>query len=245
VPPPPSTQDAAVARPRNDPRQYDDLVEEWWRPRGAFAMLHWIAEARARLVPPAPHTDALLVDIACGAGLLAPHLAGKGYRHIGVDRTATALACAALHGVTPLQGDALQIPLADGCADLVCAGEILEHVADLEGAVAEACRVLRPGGRLVIDTLAATARARWLAVTLAERVGAVPHGIHDPALFVDRRRLVAAAARHGVALELRGLRPSVPGLLTWWLGGSTPVRMVPQRSTGVLFQAWGTRVEGG
>jgi len=32
---------------RNDVRQYDDLADQWWADRGAFAMLHWIAAARA------------------------------------------------------------------------------------------------------------------------------------------------------------------------------------------------------
>ena len=86
--------------PPNDPRQYDDLADEWWRPDGAFAMLHWLAEARAALVPPASRPGALLVDLGCGAGLLAPHLAGKGYRHVGVDLTRSALDQAAAHGVT-------------------------------------------------------------------------------------------------------------------------------------------------
>jgi len=39
---------------RNDSAQYDALAGEWWRPTGVFAMLHWLAAARARLVPPAP-----------------------------------------------------------------------------------------------------------------------------------------------------------------------------------------------
>ena len=63
--------------PRNDPRQYDELAGEWWRPGGAFAMLHWLAAARAALVPPATGAGAVLVDLGCGAGLLAPHLAGR------------------------------------------------------------------------------------------------------------------------------------------------------------------------
>lgn len=58
--------------PPNDPRQYDDLAGEWWRPDGAFAMLHWLARARAALVPPAARPDAVLVDLGCGAGLMAP-----------------------------------------------------------------------------------------------------------------------------------------------------------------------------
>jgi 2-polyprenyl-6-hydroxyphenyl methylase / 3-demethylubiquinone-9 3-methyltransferase len=35
---------------RNDLRQYDELAGEWWRPDGAFAALHWLAEARGHRV---------------------------------------------------------------------------------------------------------------------------------------------------------------------------------------------------
>jgi 2-polyprenyl-6-hydroxyphenyl methylase/3-demethylubiquinone-9 3-methyltransferase len=229
-------------RPRNDLGQYDDLADEWWRPYGLFAMLHWLAAARAALIPPAPRPGALLVDLGCGAGLLAPHAARLGYRHVGVDVGTTALRLARGHGVLPVRGDVQRLPLADRVADVVSAGEILEHVPDLRAAVGEACRLLRPGGTLVIDTIAATRLARLVAVQLAERVrGGAPRGIHDPALFVDRALLRAECARHGVPLTLRGLRPSVPGMVRW-LGRRTPhVRMVPTRSTAVLFQAYGVR----
>ena len=70
-------------RARNDPAQYDDLAREWWRPHGAFAMLHWIAEARSALVPPASRPGAVLVDIGCGGGPLAPHITGKRHTHVG------------------------------------------------------------------------------------------------------------------------------------------------------------------
>jgi 2-polyprenyl-6-hydroxyphenyl methylase/3-demethylubiquinone-9 3-methyltransferase len=229
-------------RPRNDPGQYDDLVDEWWRPAGAFAMLHWLAVARAALVPPATRPGAVLVDLGCGAGLLAPHLAGRGYRHVGVDLTASALAQAAAHGVRVVRGDLAAVPLADGCADVVVAGEVLEHLPDLPAAVAQACRLLRPGGLLVVDTIAATRLARVLAVGLAERLpGGPPPGIHDPALFVDRAELVRECARHGVALRLRGIRPSVIDLLRRLRRPERPVRMVPVPVSAVLFQAVGRR----
>ena len=206
------------SRARNDPAQYDDLAAQWWDPRGTFAMLHWLARARAALVPPAARPGAVLVDMGCGAGLLAPHVAGLGYRVAGVDLTRSALVQAAAHGEAAVQGDVTALPLADACADVVCAGEILEHVTDLRAAVAEACRVLRPGGVLVIDTIAATFLARLLVITVAERIpSAAPPGLHDPALFVDRQVLLTECARGGIRLRLNGLRPSVWSLLRWLL----------------------------
>ena len=230
----------APVRPLNDPVQYDDLVDSWWDPRGRFAMLHWIAEARGRLVPPPVRRDALLLDLACGGGLLAPHV--DGYRHVGLDLSPTALPLARAHGVVPVRGDVLHLPFADEVADVVVAGEVLEHVTEPLDLLAEACRVLRPGGTLVIDTIAATAWGRFSAVTVGERIPAgPPRRLHDPALFVDRCALVAAAARCGVRLELSGLRPSALDYLAWLAGRRAAVRMLTTRSTAGLFQAHGVK----
>lgn len=232
----------ARALPRNDLRQYEAMAGEWWDPYGGFAMLRWIAAARATLLPPAPRPGALLVDLGCGAGLLAPHAARLGYTHVGVDLVATSLRIAGGHGVTPVRGDVQRLPLADGVADAVSAGEILEHVPDLRAAVTEACRVLRPGGTLVLDTIAATRLARLVTVTIGERIpGGAPPGIHDPDLFVDRSVLVAEAARHGVALTLRGMRPPLLGMLRWLARRDPDPTMRPTRSTAVLFQGYGTK----
>jgi 2-polyprenyl-6-hydroxyphenyl methylase/3-demethylubiquinone-9 3-methyltransferase len=231
--------------PRNDPRQYDDLVAEWWRPGGVFAALHWLAAARARLVPPAARDGATLVDVGCGAGLLAPHVAGKGYRLVGVDLVPSALAQAAAHGVRPVVGDATALPLPDRCADVVVAGEILEHVTDLAAAVREACRVLRPGGLLVLDTLNATALSRFVTITLAELLPRVPKGIHDPALYVDPAELTAMCARHGVRLRVRGIRPTVWGMARWLVAGRGAARIVPTWSSAVLYQGLGVRQDDG
>lgn len=227
---------------RGDLALYDDYVDQWWEPRGPFVMLHWLAAARGRLVPPAARSDAVLVDLGCGAGLLAPHLAGKGYRHIGVDRSLPSLRLAAEHGVEAVLGDVLAVPMEDGSADVVVAGEILEHVPDLPGAVAEACRLLRPGGALVIDTLADTVLCRLIAIGLAERVlRLAPRGVHDPALLVDRAVLAAECERHGVRLAIRGIRPSMADLAAWSVRRRSDVRMVPAPTTSVLFQGYGRK----
>lgn len=226
---------------RNDLAQYDRLVDHWWRPEGQFAALHWLARARGALIPVAPRPGAVLVDVACGGGLLAPHVP-SGYRHVGVDRTASALALAAAHGVEPICGDITRLPLPDGVADVVVAGEILEHVPDLRGAVNELARVLRPGGTVVLDTINATGWARFSLVTVGERLpGGPPRHIHDPALFVPPARLHGEFARHSIALDLRGLRFSVVDYLAFLARRRRPVRMLPTRSLAAVYQAVGRK----
>ena len=205
-------------------------------------MLHWIAAARAGLVPPATREGSLLLDLACGGGLLAPHLAGKGYRHVGLDLSPTALPVARRHGVVPVRGDVLRLPFADAVAEVVVAGEVLEHVTAPLDLLAEAVRVLRPGGLLVLDTIADTAWGRFSSVTVAERLPAgPPRRLHDPALFVNRQALVEAAGRGGVRLVLSGLRPSALDYLSWLVGRKPAVRMITTRSTAGLFQAHGRK----
>ncbi|WP_324274709.1 class I SAM-dependent methyltransferase [Blastococcus brunescens] len=87
----------------------------------------------------------MLVDLACGGGLMGPHVARLGYRHVGVDIGVRGLELARAHGVAPVRGSVLAVPLADGCADVVLAGEILEHVEDDVGVLAECARLLKPG----------------------------------------------------------------------------------------------------
>lgn len=85
---------------------------------------------------------ARVVDIGCGAKPFAELLAGTD--HFGVDfdgRTAADL----VHDLgTPL-------PLPDGEADLVLLSEVLEHVPDPELVLAEAARLLKPGGQLFLS----------------------------------------------------------------------------------------------
>jgi 2-polyprenyl-6-hydroxyphenyl methylase/3-demethylubiquinone-9 3-methyltransferase len=229
-------------RERNHPGQYDDLADEWWRPHGEFAALHWLAAWRAGHLPPADRPGAVLVDLGCGAGLMGPYVAPRGYRHVGVDIGGTGLGIARTHGVLPVRGSVLDVPLADGCADVVLACEILEHVEDHEAVLAECARLLRSGGLLILDALAATRLSVLINVHLLERVpGGPPRGLHDPALFVDRRRLLDAADRLGLDLRLVGLRPSMREAIAWRLGRRDMVTMKQHRWTGSVFGGIGRK----
>ena len=224
---------------------YDGLADQWWDPRGTLAPLGWIARARADFVPAPRRERAVLLDVACGGGLFGPHLAGKGYRVVGVDLSVMSLREARRHGFDVVaQADITRLPFASESIDVVTAGQCLEHVTDPFGVVEELCRVLRPGGTLVVDTIADTRVARLVAITLAENVplpGRPPRGTHDHRLFVNRERLIQVARSHGVELTLLGLRPSFRDGIRYLARRCDEVRMVPIRSTAVLYLAAGTK----
>jgi 2-polyprenyl-6-hydroxyphenyl methylase/3-demethylubiquinone-9 3-methyltransferase len=227
-------------RARNDLRQYDDLADQWWDSQGAFCALHWLAEARGRLIPPAPDGGGQLLDVGCGGGLLAPHV--HGYHHVGVDLSLTALAVAADHGVEGVQADVAALPFADDSFDVVVAGEILEHVPDLPRTIAEALRVLKPGGTFLCDTINRTWFARLTLVTIGEHIrGGPPPACHDPALFVDPRELQALCAAGNVPLAVHGLGPAPLQFLAFLMRRRPSVDMVRTNSLAAVYQGCGVK----
>ena len=97
--------------------------------------------------------DAL--DVGCGTGFLSLELAGRGHRVTGIDFAPQMLAearkKAAGQGVAVRfeEGDAEQLPFAEGSFDLVMTRHVLWTLPHPEQAIDEWIRVLRPGGRLV------------------------------------------------------------------------------------------------
>lgn len=95
------------------------------------------------------------LDVCTGTGKLARLLhrrAGAGGRVVGVDFSSAMLDVARRNvtGVEFQQGDATQLDIADASVDAVTVAFGLRNVVDRRRAVAEAFRVLRPGGRYVI-----------------------------------------------------------------------------------------------
>lgn len=233
-------QAATLARsPLSDPGLYDRFREDWWSPRGRFAALHWLAHSRADLIPPGSG-DELLVDIGCGAGLLAPHV--KGFRHLGIDISDSALRSARIHGVEAVKADAGLLPVDTRSASVVVAGEVFEHLEDLDGCLDEIARVMKPGATLVFDTINDTLLARVVLIQLGERLpGGPPAELHDPAFFVSPTQLKRKLEARGIEVEWWGLRPSLSGYVGYLLGRESPVEMVRTRLKAVLYQGTGRR----
>ncbi|AQP45275.1 hypothetical protein RPIT_11110 [Tessaracoccus flavus] len=88
-----------------------------------------------------------VLDLACGAGAMIDRLQRDGRTVIGLDRSAEELALARERGRGPLvQAHASYLPFADGSFDAVVTSLGFAVVADRPRFLAEAARVLRPGG---------------------------------------------------------------------------------------------------
>jgi SAM-dependent methyltransferase len=100
-----------------------------------------------------------LLDVPCGFGRHSIPLASAGYRVVGVDRSAPLLdearrRAGGARWPKLVQGDYRKLPFADGSFDAaVCLFSSLGYLGDEEDtrALSEIGRVLRPGGRLVIE----------------------------------------------------------------------------------------------
>lgn len=148
-------------------RTHDRAVHDQFDPRAA-AYLHSAVHAQG---PDLLHAQGLvtalggsfdsLLDVGCGAGHLSFALARAFKRVVAVDPSAgmltTVTHAAAARGLSQLevqQGSAESLPFADSTFDVVASRFSAHHWRFMQSGVREMCRVLRPGGRLLmIDTV--------------------------------------------------------------------------------------------
>jgi len=118
---------------RLNPRMVDS---DWLVMRG---MAREIRALAAKLGQP----GAVVIDYGCGNMPYRPLFVAAGCRYLGADFEGTPDIQIAPNG---------HIDVADASADLVVSFQVLEHVRDLGAYFAEARRVLKPGGRLLLST---------------------------------------------------------------------------------------------
>jgi ubiquinone/menaquinone biosynthesis C-methylase UbiE len=100
-----------------------------------------------------------VLDVCCGTGLVTAAATARGARTIGLDFS-PAMLHQARHAHPELQfdeGDAEALPYAEDSFDVVVSNFGIHHVPRPDKALAEATRVLRPGGRIAFTTWAAPA----------------------------------------------------------------------------------------
>lgn len=116
---------------------------------------YWFRRHEAAYAALAPHcVDAVVLEAGCGEGYGANLLAGMADRVIGVDydESATRHVRSRYPDVDVLHANLVTLPIRSATVDVVASFQVIEHLWDQRGFLAECLRVLRPGGRLLITT---------------------------------------------------------------------------------------------
>ena len=143
-------------------RSTDEVGNDSLRDAWEAEALNWVAWARTpghdsywrfhrdRFLELLPASSGLTLDLGCGEGRFPRDLKAAGYKVIGIDASPTLIehATTADPGGDYRVADAAQLPFADASVQLVTALLSLHDMDDMPGAIAEAARVLVPGGRL-------------------------------------------------------------------------------------------------
>jgi SAM-dependent methyltransferase len=134
------------------PSEWEQVAENWvaWARTPAHDAYWQYRHSFFDRIVPAPGRRT--VEVGCGEGRVSRDLRDRGHRVVGVDLSPTLLRHARdADDVTAyVRADAARLPLADRSCDLVVSYNALMDIVDMEGAVAEAARVLDPGGRFCV-----------------------------------------------------------------------------------------------
>lgn len=148
-----------LARAAQASAYFEANAHEWDRLRRLHLPEQDIEARMVAMLGDAP--VGLFIDMGTGSGRMLEIFAGRYQEAIGYDLSHEMLAIARAKleaaGVAHAQvrhGDIFTLPLEARCADVVCLHQVLHFLAEPGAAVAEAARLLKPGGRLIISDFA-------------------------------------------------------------------------------------------
>ena len=192
-----------------------------------------VAQRQATLGTLALEASERVLDIGCGPGYLAASMGaavGAAGHVEGVDGSESMLAlarsrCADQPWVAFQLGDATDLPFDNHTFDVAVSTQVLEYVAEIDTALAQIHRVLRPGGRAIIvdtdwDSLVwhsgdaarmERVRAAWdehlvhphLPRTLARRLGDLGFGVRAEVIPIINIILEPGSYSHGMLGEIQ------------------------------------------
>ncbi len=223
--------------------RFNKLAEEWWKPRGAFKVVHDFNAVRvAKLSETLPELSGRdknaalplsglsLLDVGCGAGIVSEPVSRLGADVTAIDASEQNILIAKQHaGKTGAEIDykhALPEEIAQSGRkfDIVISLEVIEHVADASVFLEILGTLVKPGGVMVLGTLNRTAVSFIKAIFGAEYVLRwLPKGTHSWRKFVQPREMDAVLIPQGMRVADQCGVDFNPLTRKWSLSGNLSV----------------------
>jgi len=139
---------------REEPEQrarqyYDDFSDSYERGRG-YGYHQMIDDLEVQVTTPYAR-DARVLELGCGTGLILARVAEVAKEAVGIDLSEGMAQRAKDRGLDVHIGSVCDLPFGDDQFDLAYSFKVLAHVPDIDRAVREAARVIRPGGHLLLE----------------------------------------------------------------------------------------------
>lgn len=133
-----------------DNRSYYDEFADWYEDRRHDGYHRLIDDLQVDLLR--QHVrDRDVLEVGCGTGLLLHRVASMARSAKGIDISPGMLELAEERGLDVVEGCATELPFVSESFDVVYSFKVLAHIEQIEQALVECSRVVRPGGRLFLE----------------------------------------------------------------------------------------------
>jgi 2-polyprenyl-6-hydroxyphenyl methylase/3-demethylubiquinone-9 3-methyltransferase len=166
-----------------------------------------------------------LLDVGCGGGYLCEEFAKTGFDVTGIDLSQNTLRAAREHAtqsslrINYEEGRAEAIPFSDSSFDYVSCCDVLEHVDDINKAISEIARVLKPGGFFFYDTINRTFVSWLVMIKIAQdwkRTAWEAPNTHEWKRFVKPSELTSIMKANGLVMDdIKGVGAANSGPVIW------------------------------
>lgn len=233
---------------------YDELAQTWWDENAFLHLLKvmvnpWRVPYFRNALSKHYGQDlrqVRLLDIGCGGGVLAEEFASLGCQVTGIDISPKSIEIARAHAaqsglsIDYRVGSGTSLSFADKSFEAVACCDVLEHIRDWKKVIAEAGRVLMPGGLFFFDTINRTIKSRVTFIYGLQEsplTKLMPADTHIWEMFITPDEITSAVREQGMVVQdMQGGKIAKNPLATLW-------DLRQQKQGKITFAELGRRLE--
>jgi ubiquinone/menaquinone biosynthesis C-methylase UbiE len=195
---------------RLDNRAYYDEFAGWYENERHLPYHRMLDDLEVELVERYAAGKSIL-EVGCGTGLILSRAARFARDAVGIDLSGAMLGKAQQRGLRVAQASATSLPIATASVDVAYSFKVLAHIPDIQGALAEMARVVRPGGWVLAEFY--NARSLRRLVKAIKPPSAISEAAHDEHVFTrydDAKAIRSYLPRELHWVATRGIRVITP-----------------------------------